>query len=47
MKSSGIELASEKLKSLNSVRNCPITRLTMARETPDATAAMKAMHWMA
>lgn len=44
MKFSGIESASEKLKSLSSVKNCPMTKLTMARATPDAIAAMRAMH---
>ena len=44
MKPAGIEFTPEKLKSLSSVKNCPITRLTMANATPDATAAMKARH---
>jgi hypothetical protein len=43
MKLSGTESASEKLKSLRSVKNWPMTRLTMARATPDTIAAMTAM----
>lgn len=43
MKLLGIEPPSEKLKSLSSVKNCPITKLTMARATPDPMAAMMAM----
>lgn len=43
IKFSGIESASEKLKSLSSVKKCPMTRLTMARATPDAMAAMRAI----
>lgn len=43
MKFLGTELESEKLKSLSRVKNCPITRLTMASATPDAIAATKAI----
>lgn len=43
MKSSGMEPASEKLNVLSNERKLPMTRLTKARETPDATAATSAM----
>jgi hypothetical protein len=43
MKLSGMESASEKLKSLRSVKKFPMTRLTIARATPEAIAATTAM----
>lgn len=43
MRFSGIERASEKLKSLSRVKKFPMTRLTMATATPEVIAAMKAI----